>query len=102
MVYTYRELSCLLKLRKKPRTWEYLKGVAKTDEAGMNIMLSRLGDLYYFVDDAPIKTGEIKLNQKGETVAQAEFDRRFDMYFTRAISLAGLLVSIAAIAIAAL
>lgn len=54
-------------------------------------------DLYYVIDNKPITTGLIKLNQIGETVAQAEFDRRFDMYFTRAVSLSALLVSIVAI-----
>lgn len=97
MEYTYRELNCLLKLRKKPRTWNYLIPISNTDEKGLNIMLSRMKDLYYVVDDESIKTGLIKLNQIGETVAQAEFDRRFDMYFTRAVSLSALLVSIVAI-----
>lgn len=100
MEYTKKEYNCLLKLRKKPRTWQELKQLANvpTDE-DMNIMLSHMNQLYYVVDDEPITTGKIKLNQIGETVAQAEFDRRFDMYYTRFMSAAALAVSIIAIVI---
>ena len=101
MEYTKKEYNCLLKLRKKPRTWDYLKTFSHTTDNDMNIMLSRMELLYYVVDDRPITEGEIKLNQIGETVAQAEFDRRFDMYYTRVMSLAALLVSIAAIIVSA-
>lgn len=98
--FTKEEYDCLLELRKKPRNWSYLKKYAKTDDVGMNIMLSDLKDMYYIVeDDKDIRTGTLKLNQIGITVAQAEFDRRFDMYYTRAMSFAGLLVSVAAIII---
>ena len=95
--YTKKEYNCLLKLRRKPRTWAYLKAFANVETGDLNIMLSRMHNLYYVIDDASITTGLIKLNQQGETVAQAEFDRRFDMYYTRIMSLAALFVSIAAI-----
>lgn len=49
--------------------------------------------------EARAKTGMIHLNQMGETVAQAEFDHRFELYFNRAISFLALLVSIAAIVV---
>lgn len=98
MEYTKKEYNCLLAMRRKPRTWSELKEKAKvpTDE-DMNIMLSHMNQLFYTVDDEPITTGKIKLNQIGETVAQAEFDRRFDMYYTRIMSAAALVVSIVAI-----
>ena len=97
--FTKKEYNCLLKLRQKPRTWAYLKELAEAEDKDMNIMLSRMHDLYYVIDDEPVTKGFLKLNQQGETVAQAEFDRRFDMYYTRIVSLAALLVSIAAIVV---
>lgn len=97
--FTKKEYNCLLKLRQKPRTWAYLKDLANVDDEAMSIMLSRMYDLYYVIDDEPVTKGFLKLNQQGETVAQAEFDRRFDMYYTRIMSLAALLVSIAAIVV---
>lgn len=93
MEYTKKEYDCLLKLRKKTRTWNDLKRLVKVDDDTLNIMLSRMERLYYVVDDQPVMQGRIKLNQIGETVAQSEFDRRFDMYFTRGMSLAALVVS---------
>lgn len=95
--FTHKELNCLLKLRKKPRTWDYLKRSAKTDDKGLSIMMSRMSNLLYTVNGGKFPEDEIKLNQIGETIAQAEFDRRFDMYFTRVMSLSALLVSIAAV-----
>lgn len=94
---TKKELDFLLKLRREPRDWQYLKKSAGVDDAGANIMLSRLSDLYYVVDDKPKTMGLLKLNQKGETIAQAEFDRRFDMYLTRVTALAALLLSAASL-----
>ena len=88
--FTRRELDCLLKLRRKPRSWE-----SKTDDDGLNIMLSRMEKLWYTKDGKAPNGSLIHLNQIGETVAQAEFDRRFDMYFTRVMALSALLVSIA-------
>lgn len=95
--FTKKELDFLLKLRRKPRDWQYLKKLADTDDDGVNIMLSNLSDLYYVVDDKPKTVGLLKLNQKGETIAQAEFDRRFDMYLTRVTALAALLLSVASL-----
>ena len=96
--FTKAEYDCLLAMLKRPRTWEELKKIAKTEEQDtMNIMLSRMGDLYSVIDDKPITNGKLKLNQIGLTVAQAEFDRRFDMYYTRIMSGAALSVSILAL-----
>ena len=97
--FTRKELNFLLKLRKKTRTWDYLKNIAKTDDNNMNIMFSHMHSLFYVLDGKPITVGEIKLNHVGETIAQAEYDRRFDMYLTRITALLGLTVSIAAIVI---
>lgn len=101
--YTYKERTLLLRLRRKPRDWAYLQAVAKADDDTMNGMLSDLGKLYYVKgkseDKVNIKTDMIHLNQMGETVAQAEFDHRFELYFNRAISFLALLVSIAAIVV---
>lgn len=91
--FTKREYNCLLALRRKPRTMEYLRLLAETDIDGINIMLSRMRELFYVVNDEPVTSGLIKLNQIGETVAQAEFDRRFDMYLTRTASIAALILS---------
>ena len=93
--FTRRELDCLLKLRRKPRSWECLRKASKTDDDGLNIMLSRMEKLWYTKDGKAPNGSLIHLNQIGETVAQAEFDRRFDMYFTRVMALSALLVSIA-------
>lgn len=97
-IFTLKEYNCLLAMRKKPRTWNELRQIADVPtNKDMDIMLSRMEKLYYVVDDEPIKTGKIKLNQIGETVAQAEYDRRFDMYYTRFMSAAALLISIIAV-----
>ena len=93
--FTRRELDCLLKLRRKPRSWECLRKASKTDDDGLNMMLSRMEMLWYRIDGKAPNGSLIHLNQIGETVAQAEFDRRFDMYFTRVMALSALLVSIA-------
>lgn len=98
---TYRELNCLLKLRKKPRNWAYLKKIAKTDDTGMNQMLSRMEKLWYTDGGKAAEGSPIHLNQIGETVAQAEFDRRFDMYLTRVLSFAALLVSVVSVILTA-
>ena len=101
--YTYKERTLLLKLRRKPRDWAYLQAVADANDDAMNVMLSDIGKLYYVKgkskDGADIKTDMFHLNQMGETVAQAEFDHRFELYFNRAISFLALLVSIAAIVV---
>lgn len=88
--FTRREYDCLLALRRRPRKWDELLKIAKTDDANLNIMMSRMHSLYYTADEKPTAKGEIKLNQIGETVAQAEYDRRFDMYLTRVSALAAL------------
>lgn len=93
MRYTKREYECLLALRKKPMRREDLKPLKGLRDDDVNIMLSRLGKLYYVEDDAPAWVGVLHLNQMGETEAQAEFDRRFDMYLTRTASIAALILS---------
>lgn len=103
--YTYRERTLLLRLRKKSKNLACLQAAAKVDEKDMGIMLIHLRELYDVEGkdknkvEINIKTDTIKLNQKGETVAQAEFDHRFELYFNRAISFLALLVSIAAIVV---
>lgn len=100
MQYTKREYDCLLALRRRPRTFEELKRIAKVSTEAMNIMTSEMGELYYVVDGELTSNGKLTLNQQGETVAQAEFDRRFDMYNTRIMSLLALLTSIVALILA--
>ena len=100
MQYTKREYDCLLAMRRRPRTFDELKRIAKVSDGAMNIMTSEMGDLYYVVDGALTTKGKLTLNHQGETVAQAEFDRRFDMYYTRIMSLLALLTSIVALALA--
>lgn len=95
---TKREYDCLLKMRRKDRDWKDIEKIIETtDREAVNIVLSDLRDLYYVVDSKPVTEGKLRLNQIGETVAQAEFDRRFDMYFTRVMSLAAVIISVAAI-----
>lgn len=100
MQYTKREYDCLLALRRRPRTFDELKRIAKVSTEAMNIMTSEMGELYYVVDGELTSKGKLTLNQQGETVAQAEFDRRFDMYYTRIMSLLALLTSIVALILA--
>ena len=98
MQYTKKEYDILLYLRKKPRKAKRLyKRFKPTDERQWNIWLSRLSKLYYVEpDDAklPDQEGTIHLNEQGVTIAQVEFDRRFDMYFTRTTAFVALIVSV--------
>lgn len=43
------------------------------------MMLCRLEKLLYVEDGETVWNGVLHLNQMGRTVAQAEFDRRFDL-----------------------
>lgn len=83
-------------MRHHAGTWDKLKKIAKvSDDDAMNIMLSNMGKLLYREDDsASFTKAKIRLNHIGETVAQDEFDRRFDMYYTRVMSLAALVLSV--------
>lgn len=94
MTYTKRELDILLLLRREQMTREQLQKKFGRSDDYWNITLSRLGDLF---NTENAWTDVIKLNDVGETVAQAEFDRRFDMYFTRVLALAALIVSIVSV-----
>lgn len=98
MQYTKAELDMLLMLRRKDRTWAYIEAHLRPkleDPVGsMNIMLSDCAPLF---KNERLLEMPLSLNQKGRTVAQAEYDRRFDMYYTRIMSLAALLVSVSAI-----
>ena len=94
---TNRQFDLLLKLRRKPRPLESLRRAAGTDEKGINGMMSEMSKLWYVIDDEKATEGLIQLNHIGESVAQAEHDRRFDRYYTRLMSLAALLVSIVAV-----
>lgn len=101
MQYTKKEYDILLYLRKKPRkTKRIFKRFKPADNKHWNIWLSDLSKLYY-VEPGEANVidceGVIHLNEQGETVAQAEYDRRFDMYFTRIVALLALLASLFAI-----
>ena len=97
--YTRKQRDILLLLRKSPRTFDGLMKDVGVNQDAMNIMLSDLGHLYYVEDDKPTRTGTLKLNHIGETVAQAEYDHRFEVYYSRAISFLSLTVSIVALAV---
>lgn len=103
---TKKEYDVLISLRKRPWTAKalYRKAKPSSDEQ-WSIWLSDLSPLYYTEpENAKLlaKEGKIILNDKGITVAQAEYDRRFDMYYTRVISIMSLAVSIISTAIALL
>lgn len=93
MEYTLDEYNCLLALRRKPRRHEELRPLQGKSEDDVNIMLCRLEKLLYVEDGETVWNGVLHLNQMGRTVAQAEFDRRFDMYLTRTASIAALILS---------
>lgn len=91
--FTHREYNCLLALRRKPMRHKDLKPLSGLSENDISITLSRLSALYYVEDSATAWDGVLHLNDIGKTVAQAEFDRRFDMYLTRTASIAALIIS---------
>ena len=100
MNYTKKEYDILLYIRRKPRKPAKLKKKFKPKSDDVwNIWLSRLSDLLYLLPEGTkaLEAETVSLNEDGVTVAQAEFDRRFDMYFTRIMALAALLVSLLAI-----
>lgn len=102
MNYTKKEYDILLYLRKKPRKMKRLKKKFKPASDGVwNIWLSQLSELLYLLPEGTktLEAETVSLNEVGVTVAQAERDRRFDMYFTRAMALAGLLASLFAIGV---
>lgn len=103
MEYTKKEYDILLYLRKKPRPSKKIRKKFKPrNDKHWNIWLSDLSKLYYVEPDGAkvlAEEGTVHLNEIGETLAQAEFDRRFDMYFTRAMALLALAASIAALII---
>ena len=105
MAYTKKEYDILLYLRKKPRKTAkvYKKFKPKSMET-WNVWFTDFRNLCYLEPDGSKileLTGEIHLNEIGETVAQAEFDRRFDMYFTRIMALLALAASVVALIIQA-
>lgn len=89
--FSRKELSLLLWIRKKPRRWKSIAKWLGYDDDGVNITLSRLERLLSY--EGSILTSDIALNDIGETFAQAEFDRRFDMYLTRVAAIAALIIS---------
>lgn len=97
--FTRREYNCLLALRKKNLRREQIKHLTSVSDKDANIILSRLSELYYVENDLPAWSGVLHLNDIGVTVAQAEFDRRFDMYLTRSTAVAALVVSAIALII---
>ena len=106
IVPTRNEYNILLYLRKRPQPSKKIYKKTKPESLEQwNIWMSDLSRLYY-VEPKTAKVldleGTLFLNDTGETVAQAEFDRRFDMYFTRVMALLALLVSAVAICIDAI
>ena len=94
--YTKKQLDMLLLLRKKERYFSYLQRKLHVKDDVLDQMLSMTAELHYTENDRH-RAEPIRLNQLGDTVAQAEFDRRFDMYFTRAMSFLAIVVSFAAL-----
>lgn len=98
---TKKEYDILLYLRKKERTCRQItRKVPPKSQKQWNIWLSDLSPLYYVEpENGHLVDPETKvhLNDIGITVAQAEYDRRFDMYFNRIIALLALILSIVAI-----
>lgn len=94
MVLTKKQYDVLLYLRKKPRKLECIRKKFKPEnDHDLNyVCLPAHGDLYKRIED---KKGRevIQLTDEGVTYAQAEYDRRFDMYFTRVCALAALIIS---------
>lgn len=95
-----KEYDILLYLRKKPRKMKrIMKKFNKDGDDAFNIRLSDLRNLFYTMPEGSkvLEADSLHLNDIGETVAQAEFDRRFDMYFTRVMALLALAASIFAL-----
>jgi len=98
-IYTLRELKLLAYLQKHPCDYLELMKVLKTDEDGVNILLSSTVGLHACKppDGYLEKDSTISLTDLGETVVRAEKERRFDTFFTRSVSLLALAVSVVAI-----
>lgn len=67
--------------------------------------MSDLSPLYYVEPEGSkilAHEGTLHLNEQGETVAQAEHDRRTDMYLTRFVAVLALVVSIVSLSIDAI
>ena len=97
--YTIKEMKMLYYLHRRPCDYASLAKAVGTDEVGINILLSGTRALHICEPpDGYLDIGSvISLTDLGETVVKAEKERRFDMFFTRAISLIALIVSIVAI-----
>ena len=98
---TKKEYDILVYLRKKERTCKQItRKVPPRSKNQWNMWLSNLSPLYYVEpENGKLFDPETKLhlNDIGITMAQAEFDRRFDMYYNRVIAMIALVLSIAAI-----
>ena len=103
--YTKAEYDMLLMLRKRKRDWKYVaEHIRPKIEEHKETMAMMIDDCASLLknEGSEYWTKPLELNQKGVTVAQAEFDRRFDMYCTRVISIASLIISAIALGISAL
>jgi hypothetical protein len=102
-IYTKKQLDIILRMwRRKTSTYKSLQKFSKQNDKAMNLIMSDLSSLYYVEEEGKTtKTGTLKLNHKGETVAKVEFDRRFDMYYSRALTFLSLVTSIVALFISA-
>ena len=97
---TKKEYDILLFLRKKHRSIKRLRRRFRPrNDDHLNIWLSDLHTLYYVEPDGAkvLEAKSIHLNEIGMTIAQAEYDRRFDMYFKRILTVLSLVLSIVAI-----
>lgn len=98
MNYTKKEYDLLLRLRKKPQPAARLyKRLKPKNDWQWNVWLSDLSSLYYVEpENAKVldREGVIVLNDLGQTVAQAEYDRQSGMRLTRWMSAISLGVSV--------
>ena len=98
---TKAEYDILVYLRRKPRTAKEIRKKCKPNNGNQwNMWLTDLHEFYYVEPDSAKvlnNEGTLHLNDIGKTIAQAEFDRRFDMYYNRVIAMIALVLSIAAI-----
>jgi hypothetical protein len=99
---TKKDYDVLLSLRRKPLTFRQILVKHNIKEEALNqILSSQLKKLVRTVGDEEgnFSIDPLTLTYWGETYAQAEFDRRFDRYYTRVASLIAIVTSIAAIAV---
>lgn len=98
--YTLKEMKLLFYLHKHPCDYVELMRVLKLkDKRAIDQLLSGIYDLHICEPEEQYlaKGSTISLTDLGETVVRAEKERRFDVFFTRAVALVALVVSIVAL-----